>query len=64
MSEFQLPAIPKEKDAEELFNEIDKINKNYRSFDIFEIKNILFKIKNEYIWNYKNIFLSKEKEIE
>ena len=64
MSEFQLPAIPKEKDVEELFNEIDKINKNYGSFDIFEIKNILFKIKNEYILNYKNIFLSKEKEIE
>ena len=58
-------SIPeKEKDIEELFKEIGKINKDNHSFKLDDIKKMLIKIKNEYIWRYKNIFFEKEKERE
>ena len=64
MNDFKLNILPKEKDIEELFREIEKINKSNQSFNLNEIKNSLIKIKNEYKWKYKNIFLAKEKERE
>ena len=62
MNELQLNAFSKEKDIEELFSEIDNINKNNNK--LHKIKNIFIKIKNEYICKYKNDFFSKEKERE
>ena len=62
MNEFKLNVLPKEKDIEELFKEIEKINKSYSSLNLYKIKNIFIKIKNEYICAYKNISFPKEKE--
>ena len=62
MKNFKLNT--KEKDIENLFREIEKNNKNNQSFNLLEIKNIFIKIKNEYIWRYKNIYFEKEEEIE
>ena len=49
MNEFKLNVLPKEKDIEELFKEIEKINKSYSSLNLYKIKNIFIKIKNEWI---------------
>ena len=62
MNNFTLNIFPKEKDAEELFIEIEKINKDNQLSNLLEMKNIFIKIKNDYISNYKNIFISKEIE--
>ena len=65
MNEDKLNILSKEKDIEELFKEIEKINKSYSSFNLEKIKEIFIKIKNEYICKYKNKnFFPKEKEKE
>ena len=62
MNELQLNVLSKEKDIEELFKEIENINKSNNSFNLHKIKNIFIKIKNEYICKYKNVFFPKDKE--
>ena len=64
MNHFNFNIVKKEKDVEELFKEIDKINKSNQSFNLREIKDIFFKIKNEYNSKYKNIFFINENETE
>ena len=64
MNHFNFNIVKKEKDVEELFKEIDKINKSNQSFNLWEIKDIFFKIKNEYNSKYKNIFFINENETE
>ena len=64
MNHFNFNIAKKEKDVEELFKEIDKINKSNQSFNLREIKDIFFKIKNEYNSKYKNIFFINENETE
>ena len=64
MNDIKLNIWQKEKDSEELFIEIEKINKSNQSFNLNEIKNSFNKIKNDYIWRYKNISFAKEKEKE
>ena len=64
MNELQLNFLPKEKDIEELFREIENINKSNKSFNLHKIKNLFIKIKNEYLCKYKNDFFPKEKERE
>lgn len=61
MNKFELNIDSREKNVEELYREIERLNKNNKIININEIKSIFIKIQNKYKF-YENKFIEKEKE--